>query len=177
MSTHATVKLIALLPAALSAGLVTGCAQSPRPATLEHVPAAASAPVARADAGALVVYSAFEVNPPPVQETGMDLRHHTAYDVRDAAGALVTHVDNHAAAFGESPAQVALPAGRYQITARSSGFASVVLPVTILPGRTLVLHLEGEAQPTGTTADAGYDVVRLASGQIVGWGRVVASHP
>lgn len=160
--------------AALSAALsLAACTSAPQLATLEHV-ATPGGSAQATQRGALVVYSAYEVGPPSPNDFDSDHRHHTDYEIRDQAGSLVTKVRNRASAFGENPATLPLPVGQYQLTARSNGFGYVVVPVTVVAARATILHLEDGGPPTRAPLPPEYDLVRVASGRVVGWAEITA---
>jgi len=78
---------------------------------------------------------------------------HSGYRVNDADGKTIRYVQNHLSDMDESPDQVNLPAGSYQIVARSSWAGQVVLPVVIEDGKTTVLHLDdNSSKPPGAIA-------------------------
>lgn len=171
------MKLSAFVLPITVVGAFAACVQAPSSTTLEHVSPAASALASTAnEAATLVVYSAFEVGPGSPNDLDADHRHHTDYEVRDAAGTTVTRVRNRATTFGEAPANVTLRPGAYQVVARSNGFGYVTVPITLTPARVFVLHLEGEPSPTGTANVGGYDLVRLPGGQVAGWSMVATNH-
>lgn len=166
------MKFAPILPTSLLVIGFAGCATGTQPGTVQRVDSPARVVEAAAERGTLVVYSAFEVGPPSPTEVDGDHRHHTDYEVKDAAGALVARVKNRAGAFGESPVRLPLPTGQYQVVARSNGSGYVTIPVAVAPARVTTLHLEAEVRPTGASAPAEYDLVRIASGRVVGWSTV-----
>lgn len=113
--------------------------------------------------GQLVVYSALEVADP----ASSDFPTHASYDIYDADGNLVRHVDNRSGTFYEAPAAVSLPAGKYQIKARATNHGLVTVPVIIKEAETTTLDLDAshfrQHKPTG----AG-QWVRLPSGEVIG---------
>ena len=164
------MKFTPVLSVSLLVGFSSGCATTPRSATLVHVNPGAQAPVAQSGRGTLMVFSAFEVRPPSPTEGDSEVRHYSDYEVKDSAGALVAKVKNRADALGESPATLALAPGQYRVTARANGFGDVEVPVAITAARLTVLHLEAGPKPTGPTTPADYDLVRISGGRVVGWG-------
>jgi hypothetical protein len=113
--------------------------------------------------GQLVVYSALE----DVDPGSSRFPTHAAYNIYDADGKLVRHVDNRSGSFYENPATVPLPAGKYQVKARATNHGVVSVPVAIVEGETTTLDLDAshfnQHKPTG----AG-QWVRLPSGEVIG---------
>lgn len=113
--------------------------------------------------GQLVVYSALEV-PDPVSS---DFPTHASYDIYDADGSFVRHVDNRAGSFYQTPATVSLPAGKYVVKAAATNHGRVSVPVAVKEGETTTLDLDAshfrQHKPTG----AG-QWVRLPSGEVIG---------
>lgn len=113
--------------------------------------------------GQLVVYSALEVADP----ASSDFPTHTSYDIYDADGNLVRHVDNRSGSFYVAPASVSLPTGKYQVKAPATNHGLVTVPVIVKEGETTTLDLDAshfrQHKPTG----AG-QWVRLPTGEVIG---------
>lgn len=97
---------------------------------------------------------------------------HRNYFVQTAGGAPCRYVENATDARDATPTDVALPAGRYLVSAPAewgSGHAGpVTVPVAIEAGRTTIVHLETGWHPAGGDAP-GTDLVRGSDGRVVGW--------
>lgn len=110
-----------------------------------------------------MVYSSLEV----ANAEGSDFPSHSSYDIYDADGKLVRHVDNRSGPFYEDPATVLLSAGKYQINARATNHGIISVPVVIAEGETTILDLDAshfnQHKPTGTGQWA-----RLPSGEVIG---------
>ena len=93
---------------------------------------------------------------------------HSGYRINDADGKTVSYVPNHLSDMDEYPDQVTLPAGNYQVVARSTWSGQVIVPVVIENGNTTVVHLDDSAwTPSGAAAD---QLVYLPNKEAVGWG-------
>ena len=113
--------------------------------------------------GQLVVYSALEI-PDAVSS---DFPTHASYDIYDADGHFVQHVDNRSGPFYQTPATVALSPGKYQVKAPATNHGRVSVTVDVKEGETTTLDLDAshfrQHKPTG----AG-QWVRLPSGEVIG---------
>lgn len=113
--------------------------------------------------GQLVVYSALEV----ADAVGSDFPSHTSYDIYDADGKFVRHVENRTGPFYQTPATVALAPGKYLVKAPATNHGRVSVTVDIKEGETTTLDLDAshfrQHKPTG----AG-QWVRLPSGEVIG---------
>lgn len=117
--------------------------------------------------GNLVVHSGFETT----DATGFahEYAHpHTAYDIYTLDGKLARHVRNYVGGLLDDPETVALPAGNYKVSARANGYASVVLPVVIVAGKTTTVHLDSSGFNLAKQNPKG-NLVKLPDGQIIGW--------
>jgi hypothetical protein len=113
--------------------------------------------------GQLVVYSALEAANP----INSDFPTHAGYEIDDADGKLVRHVDNRGGSFYQMPAAVSLPPGKYVVKAPATNYGLVTVPVVIKENETTTLDLEAthfrQHKPTG----AG-QWVRLPTGEVIG---------
>jgi hypothetical protein len=92
---------------------------------------------------------------------------HLGYDVNDLSGQCVKFVPNHTSDLDEAPDRVALPPGTYQVVAESTWCGLVSVPVVVQPGKTTVVHLDGnEWRPAPAAAS---HLVYLPNGEAVGW--------
>jgi hypothetical protein len=92
---------------------------------------------------------------------------HLGYDVEDLSGAIVTYVANHDSEMDEEPDTVSLPPGHYKIVAESTWCGLVTVPVSIEPGQTTVVHLDGNARRPPHASPS--QLVYLPNGEVVGW--------
>jgi hypothetical protein len=113
--------------------------------------------------GELVVYSAREV----VNAVSSDFPTHAGYEIDDASGKLIRHVDNRSGSFYQTPVSVSLPPGEYKIKAPATNYGLVTVPVVIKKNETTTVDLDGthfrQHKPTG----AG-QWVRLPTGEVIG---------
>ena len=144
--------------------LVSGCASAGSALALAPVgPEAQGRPWPGPD-GYLEVFSA-------TRTVDVDFRAyfnpHTDYEIRDTSGKRVRFVPNHASNMDESPDQVTLPPGNYNVVAQSAWCGLVTVPVTIQQGKTTVVHLDGNYwHPPAASAN---QLVYLPNGEAVGW--------
>jgi hypothetical protein len=117
--------------------------------------------------GSLVVFSAYDQN---AHLNSLPYRRvHSDYTILTANGKLLRTVHNDNGTTVESPKEVLLPVGRYQVVARANGYGAVTVPVVICSNQTTTVHLEG-GNPWGTKAPSVQaNLVRLPNGEIVGW--------
>lgn len=175
----------AFFPAALAGALflVAGCATTPKLASLAPVGPAPNAPPQPSGQGYLQVYSAR-----PLADKNVNMREffwddyqasnqfprtpaHTGYTIYTWDGRFLRKVTNASNRDEPQPTRVTLPPGLYQIKAEAKGDNpqpfTVRVPVLIEPGKTTMVHLEGNWQPERAFTDN--EVVRLPNGEIVGW--------
>ncbi|MHB8523693.1 MAG: hypothetical protein ACYDH9_23465 [Limisphaerales bacterium] len=93
---------------------------------------------------------------------------HTSYLIETSDGKRVRWVANHLGDMDEAPQRVPLPAGTYQVVARSEDYGRVYVPVAIEGGKTTEVHLADTWQPIEKPAEAS-QLVRFPNGYIVGW--------
>lgn len=159
--------------------LAAGCAGPSARLSLAPVgpPPGGQAP-APATGGSLVVYSACESIPnlslevsgsESDVETCSDNQEYSAYEILSADGKHLRKVQNNAGTVLLHPQQVALPAGKYTVSARSFHYGRVAVPVVIAAGQTTVLHLEGESFWPAESGFNQTNTVRLPDGQVIGW--------
>ncbi|MGA2659257.1 MAG: hypothetical protein ABSH34_17275 [Verrucomicrobiota bacterium] len=99
----------------------------------------------------------------------------TDYNIYDASGKLVEHVDNTVGHYSTSPRLVSLPPGKYTVRARDKEWLSVNVPVVIERGRTTKVHLDDNWQPPPNTPKT--EVVSAPDGNPVGWRAGLPSKP
>ena len=92
---------------------------------------------------------------------------HTDYNVYDAGGKLVKHVDNTLGHYATSPRLVFLRPGNYTVRARATEGLSVNVPVVIEGGRTTKIHLDENWKPPAGTQKT--EVVSAPGGYPAGW--------
>jgi hypothetical protein len=92
---------------------------------------------------------------------------HMGYDINDLTGQCVKFVPNHTSDLDEAPDRVALSPGTYKVVAESAWCGLVSVPVVVQPGKTTVVHLDGNAWRPA--AAAGGRLVYLPNGEAVGW--------
>jgi hypothetical protein len=149
--------------------LMMGCAGMTGGLTLDTVgPDPGQAAVANSGNGTLAVFSAYKVNA-DFNATDPNAREHSDYQILDMNGNSLQWIRNAAGGVTMQPVQVDLPAGKYQIKARSNGYGTVTIPVVIVAGEKTVLHLDDTANWPGKPAASQSDAVRLPDGEIVGW--------
>ena len=138
--------------------LLTSCASTPI-----HPVAVIGPSPADGQAGYLQVFS-------PVEEREdwdrpVYYRLHVGYKIFTPEGKLVRELKNAAYSSQEDTLElVSLPTGQYQVKINGK---QVTVEVSIKPGRTTVVHLDGSWQPPGNVKNN--DLVRLPDGKIVGW--------
>lgn len=126
--------------------LTAGCSSAPTAdivlAPVGPLPEAATP----ADAGILVVYSAYIPN-----EFGSNTpnyrRYHSAYQIFRPDGQLVRTVGNQSGPTSEEPTAVSLPPGQYRVEAMANGYGRVTVPVIVASGRPTIVHLDGPVDP------------------------------
>lgn len=159
------MKKISIL--AVVAGIVSaGCAQAkPLPVLgiVGPAPETQSSAVA-SPTGTLMVYSAFETNSLGARPFD-DIRPHTSYELYSARGELLQKIGNSDAGLGETPTQVKLAPGVYQVVAKSNGHGWVRVSVRVENQRLTAVHLDSEGPAITDQTKA----VRLPSGEVVGW--------
>jgi hypothetical protein len=92
---------------------------------------------------------------------------HLGYDVEDLAGKTVKFVANHDSDMDEVPDTVSLPPGHYKIVAMSTWCGLVTVPVSIEPGQTTIVHLDGNGRRPANASPG--QLVYLPNGEVVGW--------
>lgn len=166
------LKMIVLLGSA-SIPILCGCMGSPT-----QLSTVGPDPAGRAWAGAkggLQVFSATETRANELVTVDYHgyFHPHSGYDVKDESGKTVRFVPNHASIMDEWPEQVALPAGHYNVVAESARCGLVTVPVLIEPGKTTVVHLDGNWWPSSKTTAK--QLVCLPNGESVGWSSSAAN--
>jgi len=92
---------------------------------------------------------------------------HADYDVYDARGRFVAHVENTIGHYEPTPRRVALPPGHYLVRAPAKDYLRVEVPVTIEPGRLTRVHLDDKWQFPPETVKT--ELVCAPNGEPVGW--------
>ena len=110
--------------------------------------------------GDLVVYSATFA---PTLEEG-EYPAHTDYTVATPGDEVIEHVTNRTGSFDRRPATLSLASGEYHVRAQYQRGGFIVIPVTIEPGKTIILDLDGTS-PSGDASDP----IRLPDGTVAGW--------
>jgi hypothetical protein len=150
--------------------LVTGCASNPT--ALAPVGPAAGQHAVAATKGYLQVFSATEKSIPFASDDPTLFDLHTGYDINDATGKNVEFVANHMSNMDEWPDTVSLPAGTYNIVAKSACCGLVTVPVVIASGKTTTVHLDRNWWPPAKTSTN--NLVFLPDGEAVGWSSSIA---
>ena len=149
--------------------LLPACSSPQKHAIVQPVGPAPQINARAENAGYLVVYSAWS-HFVDQGSTG----HHSRYTVSSDAPATSKVIINHADRFDEGPVRLPLSPGSYHVSARSTHFGRVNVPVIIQEGQTTLVYLDGsshaEAPATPQTS-----TVRLPNGEIVGWSATVAN--
>ena len=168
MLTGMNLRSYSPLAMAAIALLAVGCTTSQNTTTLAEVgPSPTTAREPAADTGTLVVFSAYEVGPPPPGERSFNKRH-TDYTLVDANGVELRSISNQEGAHRQDPAQVKLSPGKYRVITRANGFGRVTVPVLIVASQTTAIHLEG-GESDGKPDIAANRAVTLPDGTVVGW--------
>ena len=149
------------LLSALACASLCGCAAS---APLAQMPqldtSGASAPPDAAGFGDLMVYSATFA---PTLEEG-EYPAHTDYTIATVADKPLQHITNQTGSFDKRPATVSLASGEYHVRAQYQRGGFITVPVTIEPGKTTILDLDGTPAARGSS-----DPIRLPDGTLAGW--------
>jgi hypothetical protein len=114
----------------------------------------------QAGKGDLVVYSATFA---ATLEEG-EYPAHTDYTVATTGDEVIAHVTNRTGSFDKRPATLSLASGEYHVRAQYQRGGFIVVPVTIEPGKTIILDLDGAPSVGGAT-----DLIRLPDGTVAGW--------
>ncbi len=156
------IKIISIVTASIIP-VFSGCASEPPIALAPVGPGPAASRPAMAS-GYLQVFSDTETH-----QIGDDNYYypHTGYSIHDQSGKVVQYVPNHIGDMDEAPSLVNVPAGKYNIVARSASYGRVTVPVIIESGRTTVVHLDRDWKTTANNNSG--QVVRLPDGEAVGW--------
>lgn len=130
---------------AVTAGmLAAGCSTYHGQITLDPVgpnPGQNIAQTANAGDGALLVYTAYDVNP---EFSAQDIYRprYTDYQILTADGRPLQFVRNDSGTLDRGPVQLELPAGQYRVVGRANGHGRVIVPVTIAARKLTIVHLE-----------------------------------
>lgn len=144
------------------AAIVVACAAACGPTPRWVAPdAVGPAPAVISDDGELVVYSADDA----IDTADADHPHHRRYVIRTSDGTVLRAVLNQDGPFGQDPEQVALSPGRYVVDTSATNFGPVRVPVVIEPGRTTIVHLDGDSESDAVPEGS---AVRLPNGGPIG---------
>ncbi len=149
--------------------LLVSCA-SPPPITLSAVgPGPFPGRTSSAGTGQLQVFSSLAEQSDDQNQGSTDPAwyQHSDYNVYDATGKLVKHVDNATGHYSTSPRLVSLPAGSYTVRAQASEGGSVNVPVIIDMGRTTKVHLDENWRLPPAIPKT--EIVCAPDGDPVGW--------
>ena len=91
---------------------------------------------------------------------------HTSYAIHHSDGRFYRYVRNHTTPTDEVPFRIPIPAGSYDILARSENEGRVKIPVTVNPGRLLIIRLDN---PNRRRLPSDCEAIRLTNGSVVGW--------
>ncbi len=163
------MKTIFVLAGAGLVALLAGCATTPVPVA----PVGPNPSAARSDSsrGGLQVFSRLARHSDEQNQGSSDPNpqwyQHTAYEIFDLQGNLVSNVQNRPHHYDDVPDLVRLPPGQYTVKAESADYFWVQVPVKIETGKTTNLHLDGRWSPPPGTPDG--DIIKLPDGRPVGW--------
>ena len=130
------MKNINLTLGAVVVSMLAGCSTTPQ--VLDRVGPAPPKEGGSISEGCLVVSSATETHP---DGDGTYYYPHTSYHIYTPCGKRFKWVENHIGLNDESPTQVTIPAGDYDVHALSD-FGSVIVPVLIAAGKTTEVTLD-----------------------------------
>lgn len=156
-----------LLQYSLAGLLLAGCATQESKLVLDPVGPAVRQAESDKASGKLMVYTTFDPRA-SFSTTDQDKGHFSDYRILTSEGTFLKRVHNDTAGILEEPAEVMLPAGSYQIVARSNGYGLVTVPIVIAANQTTAVHLEGGSWG-GKEVQNSANVVKLPNGQIIGW--------
>jgi len=149
----------------VSSVLLVSCATSPL--VLSAVGPEQPIPHTRGGTGYLVVHTDTEERR---IDKGVPYYLHTGYVINPTSGKESKWVANHVGDMDQMPEQVSLPAGAYEVVARSTSYGRVHVPVVIEASRTTEVRLDrsGHRNPQFLRGP-NTNLVRLPDGEIVGW--------
>ena len=96
--------------------------------------------------GYLLVYSATDES----SDGDIQFYAHTSYVIYTADGRFFRNIENHLSRTDELPERVSLPPGSYNIEAQSTRDGYVRVPVTVRPGRSTIVDLDGGSESSRT---------------------------
>jgi hypothetical protein len=92
---------------------------------------------------------------------------HTGYRVYTDSGRLLKYEPNHVENMDESATLLKIPAGKYNVLARSEPYNMVIVPVVIQAGKTTEVHLGAHWKaPSNAPTN---EIVYFPDGRPVGW--------
>ena len=157
-------KNLTVMMALGAASVLTACAAAPREVITTAVGPQPKAAGPYQPEGCLVVCSALA----PMNMVDADYELHSSYTLYDAQGKTLKRIQNHLGSNDQDPTPVYLPAGRYQVSARGSGYRLITVPVVVRQHETTTVYLDGTGDALARKAHA-QDVVRTRDGEIIGW--------
>lgn len=156
---------LAVLTAATSLLLMSGCATSQPGLVLDPVGPPPGLSSGDKTTGSLVVFSAFD----PTGVNGMDRQAHTSYKILSEDGKLLQQVRNDPGTLAGGPTSVQLAAGSYDVVVRANGYGLVSVPVVIQGGKETIIHLDGGGSWPNREEMIRANAVQLPDGRVVGW--------
>jgi hypothetical protein len=157
------------LIAIVAGALLSGCATGKNGLALDTVGPPLPQPAAASSTnGALVVYSAYEVNA-DFNARDPNRPEYSDYRIFTTNGKLLQRVHNNSGTILQDPVSVELQPGKYNVIARANGYGYVTIPIIIEAQQTTTLHLEGGDSWPDESAFNQTNAVRLPDGQIIGW--------
>jgi len=155
-----------ILVATIGISLLAGCAITP--VTLDSVGPAPTrskpSQFVSTGQGWLRVYTATKVVPDGKDSYSYP---HTGYRIYTESGRLLEYVPNHVDPVDESVTLVRIPAGKYNVLARSEPYNLVLVPIVIQAGKTTEVHLGAHWKaPTNVSTN---QIVYFPDGRPVGW--------
>ncbi len=158
-------KINIMLVAAVSIPLLAGCSSTPiKLAPVGPPPSATNVP-----SGWLKVFSATRTVPDG--DSTYDYPH-TGYRIYTESGKLLEYVPNHIDATDESATLLRIPAGRYNVLARSEPYNMVMVPIVIQAGETTEVHLGAHWKAPANAPTN--EFVYFPDGRPVGWKSSIA---
>jgi hypothetical protein len=163
------VQMIRIMTGAGWLAWVIGCATAPA-ALITPSPKLAAAQTLSSP-GSLIVYSRWSrrSDDQNMASTYPVWYQHTDYRVYNLQGKIVKRVDNTVGHYATDPRVVQLPGGDYVLKAQAADREWLKVPVTIRPGATTEVHLDGAGGPPGDVPEA--RVINNPDGKPVGWQR------
>jgi hypothetical protein len=164
-----TVKSSLTMIQVLAAASLSGCVIDKHGPVLATVGPQDQSAFVNSTNGALVVYSAYDVNA-SFNNRDSSEPVYSDYDIFSSNGNPLPRVHNNSGTLLQDPLAVELTPGKYNVLAFANGYVKKMLvPVIIEAGRTTIVHLEGGGFWPDESAFNQTNAVRLPDGVIVGW--------